>query len=277
MNKQFYCGRYRLPIGEKTYIMGILNVTPDSFSDGGRFFSPDAAVRHALEMQQAGADLIDIGAQSTRPGYTPISPQEEWDRLEPVLRALDGVLSVPVSVDTFFPQVAEKALALGVDAINDVTGFANPDMWRVAAESACGCIVMHCREAQEILPDIRAFFAEVLERAKQYGIPANRICFDPGIGFGKTYEQNLEILANTDQIKNPACMFLMAASRKRVIGQPCGNPPFEQRMPGTIAAHTIAQVLGADMLRVHDVPQAVQAARVADAIFGARHKEERNG
>ncbi len=279
-------GRYSLPLGEKTYIMAIVNVTPDSFSDGGKYFSAEQAIRRALDAQDQGADIIDIGAQSTRPGFSPISAEEEAARLVPVLEGLRGRLHVPVSIDTFYPGVALESLRLGADILNDVTGFSDPEMIAAAAGADCGCIVMH-NTAFSILPDapshdagheaepiterVRGFFDRRGAELVRAGIAMERICFDPGIGFGKTLEENMGLLANTHLLTDGLdSAFLMAASRKRVIGAPCGDPPFEQRMPGTIAAHTIAQCGGADILRVHDVPEAVQAARVADALLAQR-------
>ena len=279
-------GRYSLPLGEKTYIMAIVNVTPDSFSDGGKYFSAEQAIRRALDAQDQGADIIDIGAQSTRPGFSPISAEEEAARLVPVLEGLRGRLHVPVSIDTFYPGVALESLRLGADILNDVTGFSDPEMIAAAAGADCGCIVMH-NTAFSILPDapshdaghetepiterVRGFFDRRGAELVRAGIAMERICFDPGIGFGKTLEENMGLLANTHLLTDGLdSAFLMAASRKRVIGAPCGDPPFEQRMPGTIAAHTIAQCGGADILRVHDVPEAVQAAWVADALLAQR-------
>ena len=279
-------GRYSLPLGEKTYIMAIVNVTPDSFSDGGKYFSAEQAIRRAMDAQDQGADIIDIGAQSTRPGFSPISAEEEAARLVPVLERLRGRLHVPVSIDTFYPSVALESLRLGADILNDVTGFSDPEMIAAAAGADCGCIVMH-NTAVSILPDapshdagheaepiterVRGFFDRRGAELVRAGIAVERICFDPGIGFGKTLEENMDLLANTHLLTDGLdSAFLMAASRKRVIGAPCGDPPFEQRMPGTIAAHTIAQCGGADILRVHDVPEAVQAARVADALLAQR-------
>ena len=279
-------GRYSLPLGEKTYIMAIVNVTPDSFSDGGKYFSAEQAIRRALDAQEQGADIIDIGAQATRPGFSPISAEEEAARLVPVLEGLRGRLHVPVSIDTFYPGVALESLRLGADILNDVTGFSDPEMIAAAAGADCGCIVMH-NTAFSILPDapshdagheaepiterVRGFFDRRGAELVRAGIAMERICFDPGIGFGKTLEENMGLLANTHLLTDGLdSAFLMAASRKRVIGAPCGDPPFEQRMPGTIAAHTIAQCGGADILRVHDVPEAVQAARVADALLARR-------
>lgn len=284
-------GRYSLPLGEKTYIMAIVNVTPDSFSDGGKYFSAEQAIRRALDAQDQGADIIDIGAQSTRPGFSPISAEEEAEeaaRLVPVLEGLRGRLHVPVSIDTFYPGVALESLRLGADILNDVTGFSDPEMIAAAAGADCGCIVMH-NTAFSILPDapshdaghetepiterVRGFFDRRGAELVRAGIAMERICFDPGIGFGKTLEENMGLLANTHLLTDGLdSAFLMAASRKRVIGAPCGDPPFEQRMPGTIAAHTIAQCGGADILRVHDVPEAVQAARVADALLAQRRQ-----
>lgn len=264
----FSAGKYRLPLGDRAYVMGILNVTPDSFSDGGRFFSPGDAVRHALEMQEQGADLIDIGAQSTRPGHVPVAPGEELDRLLPVLELLEGKLDVPVSVDTFYPQVAEAALAHGASILNDVTGFDDPEMVAAAAKSDCGCIVMHHTGPQDsgIIESIHSYFLHKLEEMGRAGVAAERICFDPGVGFGKTHEENLQILANTARLRVGECAFLMAVSRKRVIGAECGNPPFDQRMAGTVAAHSIAVYDGADMIRAHDVPEAVQSVKIASAV-----------
>lgn len=264
MSGGFQAGRYTLPLGQKTYVMGIVNVTPDSFSDGGKWNDPEAAVEHALLLQEQGADLLDIGGQSTRPGYTPVSAQEEWVRLAPVLEALEGKTKVPVSVDTFYPEVARLALQCGVDIINDVTGFCEEEMFQLAAQCGCGCVIMHDQPGFET---IRPFFEEQLKKAEQYGIAPERICFDPGVGFGKTYEENLRIIRDLSSLVVPGCAMLMGASRKRVIGQPCGNPPFAERMPGTIAAHTISICGGADIIRVHDVKEAVQAAKVADAVW----------
>ncbi len=263
MKRVFQAGRYTLPLGEKTYVMGIVNVTPDSFSDGGKWNDPSAAVEHALELQEQGADILDIGGQSTRPGYQTVSAEVEWERLAPVLDKLVGLAKVPISVDTFYPEIARLSLQAGVDIINDVTGFREEEMFRLAAQCHCGCIIMH---DQPGFDTIHPFFQERKQKAEQYGIIPERVCFDPGIGFGKTYEENLRILRELAALMVPECAMLVGASRKRVIGQPCGNPPFDQRMPGTIAAHTLAIAGGADIVRVHDVKEAVQAARVADAI-----------
>lgn len=264
----FSAGKYRLPLGERAYVMGILNVTPDSFSDGGKFLQPENAVRHALEMQEKGADLIDIGAQSTRPGHIPVTPEEELDRLVPILELLQGKLSIPVSVDTYYPKVAAEALRYDVAILNDVTGFDAPEMIAVAAKSDCGCIVMHHSgpENSDIITSINHYFLHKIKIMSQAGIAAERICLDPGVGFGKTHEENLQILANSARLRAGDCALLVAASRKRVIGGECGNPPFEERLAGTVAVHSIAVADGADMIRAHDVPEAVQSTKVASAV-----------
>lgn len=259
---QFNAGKYRLPLGQKTYVMAILNITPDSFSDGGLYNDADIAVSRAIHIQRAGADIIDIGAQSTRPGYKRISQQEEWERLKPVLSRIREAVDIPISIDTFYPYVAQKALDLGADIINDVTGFKDEKMFDIASKSDCGCIIMHDMPGI----DIKTFFEERLKFAEKYGISKDRICFDPGVGFGKTYEENLYILKHVDKMKADGCAMLIGASRKRVIGKPCGDPPFDKRMAGTLAAHTIAITGGADIIRVHDVEESIQAAKVADAI-----------
>lgn len=252
----------------QTRIMGILNCTPDSFSDGGKYLDPDAAVARAKEMIKDGADIIDIGGQSTRPGYVSISPEMEWERIEEVINRLVKETVALLSVDTFYPQVAEKALNAGVHIINDVSGFQDT-MLRTVAGSGCGCVIVHPHGecADNILSNVRKYFEDRGTAALKLGFVYDNLCFDPGIGFGKSYEDNLRLIANVSKTRITGSAYLMAASRKSVIGRSCGNPPFEQRLPGTLAAHTIALTGGADILRVHDVPQAVQAAKVANAIL----------
>ena len=261
--KIFEAGKFTLNLSKKTYVMGILNVTPDSFSDGNKWFNIESAVGHALQMKNDGADIIDIGAQSTRPGHTKITPQEELMRLMPVLKVLKGRINVPISVDTFYPEVAKEALNEGIDIINDVNGFKNEEMMKVAAKSNCGCIVMHDGTNAQM----KNFFDLQLNKMIENDISQSRICFDPGMGFGKTYEENLYVIKNLKKYVIKNVPMLVGASRKRVIGAPCGNPPFIERVPGTIAAHTIAILNGANIIRVHDVKEAVQAAKVADAIL----------
>ena len=254
---------------DRTYIMGILNVTPDSFSDGGKFSEVQTAVARAYEMAEQGADIIDVGGQSTRPGHTPISPGEEWSRIAPVLRELCGNRELVISVDTYYPEVARKAMECGVQIINDVTGFREPLMRRYAAKYRVGCVIMHdipLDEKADVCGKLTEFFRQRTEECMADGIDRENICLDPGVGFGKSYEQNLAIAKNFGRICLESYPVLAAASRKRVIGMSCGNPPADERMPGTIAYHTACILGGADLIRVHDVAEAVQAAKVADAV-----------
>lgn len=271
---QFSGDGFSFPLGEKTYIMGIVNVTPDSFSDGGRYLDPERAVAHALRLQQEGADLIDIGAQSTRPGFTPVPSAQEWERLRPVLEGLSGKLSVPVSVDTFYPDVAEKALKAGAHILNDITGGKEEAMFTIAARCQAGLILMHPGDAadtaqyagsRDIGQAVHDFLLAAAEKALAAGVKPEQICLDPGIGFGKTMEQNRALLlSKAARVEGYA--YLVGASRKRVTVDACPAPP-DQRVGGTVAAHTLAQLAGADILRVHDVFEAAQAARLTDAVL----------
>ena len=270
MEEFFAAGRH-FPLN-RTYVMGILNVTPDSFSDGGLYFDPEAAVRRAKEMEAQGVDIVDVGGQSMRPGSTRISAEAEWARMEAVVRAVSAETELAVSIDTFYPAVAEKALKAGAHIINDVTGF-SAEMWRAVQGTDCGCIVMHPGDpddlsggARDILETARAFFERKAAQAAQYGVERRRLCFDPGVGFGKTHAENLELIANPDALRVPGTALLMAASRKRVIAAVCGDGPAAERVAGTVAAHTASALFGADMVRAHDTLAAVQAARMADAV-----------
>ena len=271
MEEFFAAGRH-FPLN-RTYVMGILNVTPDSFSDGGLYFDPEAAVRRAKEMEAQGVDIVDVGGQSMRPGgSTRISAEAEWARMEAVVRAVSAETQLAVSIDTFYPAVAEKALKAGAHIINDVTGF-SAEMWRAVQGTDCGCIVMHPGDpddlsggARDILETVRAFFERKAAQAAQYGVERRRLCFDPGVGFGKTHAENLELIANPDALRVPGTALLMAASRKRVIAAVCGEGPAAERGAGRVAAHTAAALFGADKVRAHDTLAAVQAARMADAV-----------
>lgn len=266
----WHIGQNKILRLDRTYVMGILNVTPDSFSDGGLFAAVDSAVAHAYQMIEQGADIIDVGGQSTRPGHTPISPEDEWLRIQPVLSALCGKVNVPISVDTYYPEVAKKAAQLGVEIFNDVTGFRDPLMRRYAAEYKVGCIVMHdiqLDEGADACAELIDFYKTRTAECIADGIAPEYICLDPGIGFGKSYEQNLQIAAQFERQCLDGYAMLAAASRKRVVGMSCGNPPADQRCSGTIAIHTACILGGAHIIRVHDVPEAVQAAQVADALL----------
>ena len=253
--------------------MGILNVTPDSFSDGGRFLDPQRAIDHARRMAGDGADILDIGAESTRPygGAVKVSQDEEWARLAPVLPAVTP-LDVPVSIDTMKAKVAAAALAAGAAIVNDVWGLQrDPDMARVVAEHAVPVIVMHNREAADgaidIMADIAAFFSRSLDIAARAGIARKRIVLDPGIGFGKTPEQSMTAIARLAELKSFGLPLLVGASRKRFIDSISPSAP-DRRIGGSIASHLIAVDNGAAIVRTHDVAETVQAFRVAAAIRG---------
>lgn len=268
--KDWHIGCGKIIRLDRTYIMGILNVTPDSFSDGGSYSDPEKAIARAYEMAEQGADIIDVGGQSTRPGHIAIPPEEEWLRIQPVLNRLCRDSDLIISVDTYYPEVARLSMELGANIINDVTGFREPLMRKYAALHQAGCIVMHdiqLDENADICGELTAFFRKRTAECIADGIGRESICLDPGVGFGKSYPQNLAIAGNFRNICLEDYPMLAAASRKRVIGMSCGNPPANGRMPGTIAYHTACILGGANMIRVHDVPQSVQAARVTDAIL----------
>lgn len=258
---------------DRIQVMGILNVTPDSFSDGGRYFTPEEAVAHAVEMAQQGADIIDIGAQSTRPGYSRLTPQEEWSRIKKVIPAVREAVDVPLSIDTFYPEVALKAVMAGVNIINDVTGFDNEEMRRAAKVTNAGLVVTHHDEIDPGLPvaeSIRAFFEKRVDELEGCGIERDRICLDPGLGFGKNNEENVAAVANFETFCLDGCPMLIAASRKRFIGAACGGARPEERDFGTTAVDTAACLSGARIVRVHNIPAAVQAARLCDAMLMGR-------
>jgi dihydropteroate synthase len=256
-------------------VMGILNVTPDSFSDGGHFLAPQNAIDHARRLLSEGADILDVGAESTRPygGAIKISPHEEWQRLELVLPAVTA-LGIPVSIDTMKAQVASDAVEAGVSIVNDVWGLQrDPDMARVVAEHSVPVIVMHNRDAADpavdIMADIAAFFSRSLDIAARAGIAKDRIVLDPGIGFGKTPEQSMTAIARLAELKIFGMPLLVGASRKRFIDRISPSAP-DQRVGGSIAAHLLAVENGAALVRAHDVGETVQALRIAAAIRSTR-------
>jgi dihydropteroate synthase len=256
-------------------VMGVLNVTPDSFSDGGRFLDPVDAIDQARRMIAEGADLLDIGAESTRPygGAVAVPIAEEMRRLGPVLPAVVG-LGVPVSIDTMKAEVAAWALAAGAAIVNDVWGLQRDlELARVVAQRAVPVIIMHNREAADpaidIVADICAFFSRSLDIAARAGIARQNIVLDPGIGFGKTPEQSLTAIARLPELKSFGLPLLVGASRKRFIDTVSPAPP-DQRLGGSIAAHLLAVAGGAAIIRTHDVAETMQALRVAAAIRSAR-------
>ena len=262
----------RLDYAGRTLVMGILNVTPDSFSDGGRSAALEDAVINARRMVEEGADIIDIGGESTRPGHTPVPAEEELRRVLPVIEALAD-LPVPISIDTQKAVVAEAALKRGAAILNDIWGLmGDPEIARVAASYEAGVVAMHNRSivdgSVDIVADIIGFFEQSLERAARAGIRPERISLDPGIGFGKTFEQNLKALASLREFGKLGFPILLGTSRKSLIGKVIDTVPAE-RVPGTIASNVIGIMAGCAIIRVHDVAAHVQAARVTEAILHA--------
>ncbi|MCD7929145.1 MAG: dihydropteroate synthase [Clostridiales bacterium] len=252
-----------------TYVMGILNVTPDSFSDGGRWNRLDQALAHVEEMIQQGADIIDIGGESTRPGYTLLSDQEEMDRVLPVIEAVKAHFDVPVSLDTYKSKVAQAGLTAGADLINDIWGLKyDPAMAGVIARSGVPCCLMHNREKADygmFMVDLLKDMTETLSLAKKAGIREERIILDPGVGFGKEYEHNLEVIDRLEELKGLGYPVLLGTSRKSVIGLAL-NLPVDQRLEGTLVTTVFAVLKGCMFVRVHDVEANVRAIRMTEAI-----------
>jgi len=262
-----------LKLGGRTLVMGIINMTPDSFSDGGLYADAGAAVRAGLHMIEEGADIVDVGGESTRPGYVAVDAGEELKRALPVIAGLVQQTDIPVSIDTYKAAVAKAALEQGARMVNDIWGLQrDPDMAGVVAAAGAAVVLMHNRgrvePAIDILDDIRVFFANSLARARAAGIREDRIVLDPGIGFGKTLEQNLSVLARLDELHELGFPILLGTSRKSFIGRLSPSEPRE-RLPGTLAANVFAVLGRVAILRVHDVAAHVQALRVAEAIRGA--------
>jgi dihydropteroate synthase len=260
-------------LGRRTLLMGVLNVTPDSFSDGGLFQFPDAAADHALTLEAEGADILDIGGESTRPGYTPVPAEEEQCRVLPVLEALRGRAEKPISIDTYKASTARLALEAGARVVNDVWGLQrDPEIASAAAAFDAPVVVMHNREtingAIDIFDDMLRFFDRSLAIARRAGIPDRHVILDPGIGFGKTWEQHLEALRRLPDLK-AALPFpvLVGVSRKSLLGHihTKAVPP-RDRLFGSVGAHVTTVALGADIVRVHDVRAHAEACQVADAI-----------
>ena len=253
-------------------VMGILNLTPDSFSDGGRFQNPDAAIAHAKTMVVAGCDIVDIGGESTRPSASPVSEAEELARVEQVLTALTGLLDVPVSIDTSKAAVAVRAVEIGAAVVNDVWGLQkDPSMPDAVAQAEAAVIIMHNRtekdERADILADMRRFFDRSLALAAKAGIPKDVIILDPGIGFGKTSRQNVEAVARIPDLKDYGLPILVGASRKAFLGSLTGDG-IEATLIGTVAANLVAAAAGASIFRVHDVAEHVAALRIFHSMHG---------
>jgi dihydropteroate synthase len=257
-------------LGARPVIMGIVNVTPDSFSDGGRFVAPEAALAQARKLAADGADIVDVGAESTRPGHTPISAEEEWARLEPVLSALVADCGAPVSIDTYKAQTARRALRAGVAVVNDIWGLQrDPDMAHAIAEHGAGVVVMHNREGVDpdldIVADMHRFFERSLEIAAAAGILKERIILDPGVGFGKTREQDFIALRAVPELLRHGAPLLIGVSRKRLFGALLGSG-VDARLIATIAANLVAAMDGAHVFRVHDAAEHKAAFTVFETL-----------
>ncbi len=255
---------------DHTYVMGILNLTPDSFSDGGRWNDNDRALCHVEEMVKEGADIIDIGGESTRPGYTIISGEEETARVVPVIQAVKKEFDVPVSLDTYKSEVAAAGIAAGADMINDIWGLKwDERIAGVIADSELPCCLMHNRKNKEyrnFMQDVTEDLAKTLQLAQQAGIARDRIILDPGVGFAKTYEQNLEVIRSMEELRVLGCPLLLGCSRKSVVGLTLGLP-VDERLEGTLATTVIAVMKGCMFVRVHDVRENVRAVRMTEAVL----------
>jgi len=254
-----------------TYIMGILNITPDSFSDGGKWNHLDEALRHTEAMIADGADIIDIGGESTRPGHTPVSAEEEAQRVLPVIEAVRKRFDIPISVDTFKSSVAESAIQAGADLVNDIWGLKyDPDLAGVIARKNAPCCLMHNRKEPDYTDFIADFLKdmqETIDIAKKAGIADENIILDPGVGFGKTYENNLEIINKLECMHALGYPILLGTSRKSVIGLTL-DLPADQRMEGTVATTVIGVMKGVAFVRVHDVKENYRALKMTEAILG---------
>lgn len=271
--RTYQCGETQLKLGERTLIMGILNVTPDSFSDGGRYNEADRAVAHALEMIGDGADIIDIGGESTRPGHEPVSLDEELERVVPIVEAIHREAPhIPLSVDTYKAEVARQSLEAGAHIINDIWGCkADPLMAQVAAEYQCPVILMHNRQDRnyrDLMQDVEADLLDSVEIARRAGVTDERIILDPGIGFAKDYQENLRVMKELDRLVKLGFPMLLGTSRKRFIRTTL-DLPVDELIMGTGATVALGIAQGCQIVRVHDVKEIKRMAKMCDAIIYA--------
>jgi len=268
---------FSFDFSKRTYIMGVLNVTPDSFSDGGIYFDKASAIERAYQMVEEGADIIDIGGESTRPGSEPVTLEEELRRTIPVIEPLVNKIRVPLSIDTYKSEVAKRALDAGASMVNDISGLRfDHKMPEVVSEHKVPIVIMHIkgrpRDMQDnpvyeaLIPEIMDYLREGIEKAKQSGISEDKIIIDPGIGFGKTFDHNLEIINKLHELTLLEKPILIGPSRKAFLGKILGNAPVTERLEGTAAAVAISILNGANIIRVHDVKEMVKVAKVVDAI-----------
>lgn len=264
------CGPYNLPLGEKTLIMGILNATPDSFSDGGKYNEVERAVLRAKELVEQGADILDIGGESTRPGAEKVSLEQELERVIPVIQAISKEVQVPISIDTYKAEVAKQAIQAGAHIINDVWGAkGDPDMPAVAAELQVPIILMQNRKERDyhqLIPDMISDLFESITLVKRAGVKDENIILDPGIGFAKTFEDNIEVMQKLDHFHTLGYPLLLGTSRKRFIGHVL-DLPAEERMEGTGATVCLGIQKGCHIVRVHDVKEIARMAKMMDAML----------
>jgi len=269
--------QYEFRFPRPTLVMGIVNVTPDSFSDGGQFLEADRAVAQALELIAQGAEILDIGGESTRPGAIPVSEAEELRRVLPVIEQLAGRVAVPLSIDTMKPAVARAALAAGASIVNDIAANRDDDtMWRVIAETGAGYVCMHMQGSPQtmqirpaytrVVDEVEVFFRDRMEKLNARGVRADQVVFDVGIGFGKTVEHNLQLLAGLSGFTRLGRPLLVGASRKSFIGKLLGADVAE-RLPASLACACLAVAAGGQIIRTHDVAQTAQAVRMTEAIL----------
>ncbi|CUP25672.1 MAG: dihydropteroate synthase [Clostridium baratii] len=266
-------GNKEFDLKERTYVMGILNVTPDSFSDGGKFNEVDAALRRVKEMIEEGADIIDVGGESTRPNFEVVKEEEEINRVVPIIKAIKENFDIPVSIDTYKSKTAEAAINAGADIINDIWGFKkDKDMAKVAAKYNVPCILMHNRENKEyndLMKDVVFDLVESINIALNAGVSRENIILDPGIGFAKTLNENLIVMNNLEKIKDLGYPVLLATSRKSMIGLTL-DEPVDQRVEGTIATTVLGITKGCEFVRVHDIKENKRACVMTDAMLKAK-------
>ena len=262
-------GNKTFDVNNHTYIMGILNVTPDSFSDGGNYNHIDKALFRVEEMIKEGMDLLDIGGESTRPGYEKISEEEEIERVAPIIEKVKANFDIPISLDTYKSKVALAGIFAGADMINDIWGLLyDNDMAKVIADSDIACCLMHNRKEavyQDFMEDVKTDMRQILRTAKRYGIKNEKIILDPGVGFGKNYEHNLEVIRQIGDFKELGYPILLGASRKSVIGLTL-NLPAKERLNGTLAISAYGILNGCSFLRVHDIKQNKEVVKMLEAI-----------
>ena len=273
--KKISCGSKEIILGERTLVMGILNVTPDSFSDGGRYNNLDSAMKQAERLISEGADIIDVGGESTRPGHTQITSEEEISRVVPIIEKISKNLDTIISIDTYKYDVAKEAIKVGANIINDIWGlqYDNGEMAELVKKSNLPLIAMHNQNDEmynkDIMLVLREFFEKTYKIADKYGIDRDKIILDPGLGFGKNVEQNIEVLSRLNELKDMGSI-LLGASKKRFIGKLLNDLPFDERVEGTVATTVIGIEKGVDIVRVHNVLENKRACLVADGVYRKR-------